>query len=196
MAYKVESKWRVNRRNQIPALTPIMRPRVVSSGRTIREADTHRGIVMAHRFGHAIFAALACIALVSCGSDDSNKSDETTSTRPVITTTVGATTSMPTIEAAPLTTVPQTTTAPANRPRGYISEATWTASEWPFSVTEGIVQCASNRVTFAANRVMYAVNGAAGAAGLDDIAPIWKESSTPGLKIDLGPVIEYGLSLC
>jgi hypothetical protein len=56
--------------------------------------------------------------------------------------------------------------AEPNRPRGYISQATWTDGLWPFTVPDGTLMCGvGKRVTFgycpAHMRDMFAVNGAA-----------------------------------
>ncbi len=96
---------------------------------------------------------------------------------------------------------PTPTAAPTpNRPRGYVSEQSWTAGPWPFTVAEGTLFCARSStnapmVTFAANREMYAVNGAAKTAGNADIAPIWRDGRN-GLKVDLAPMIAAGTALC
>lgn len=54
-----------------------------------------------------------------------------------------------------------------------------------------------NRVTFTADGTIYALNGAAKSAGaFDDVAAIWKESDFPGVRVDIGPMIQRGLELC
>ena len=88
--------------------------------------------------------------------------------------------------------------AAPNRPAGYVSESTWSDGPWPFTVPDGTLMCTSQRVTFTANRTMYALNGAAKSTGqFAPIDAIWKDDpSHPGLKINLGPMIQKGLSLC
>lgn len=156
-----------------------------------------------------LVAAASALALAGCSSDQTEPvaappsvvtypiSATTTTPGPIAATTAPATISAPLGEKPPTTTIARA----ANRPRGYVSEATWTAGQWPFTVPDGVVTCAPDgpqqRVAFVANRAMYAVNGTARAAGLDDLSPIWKESpSAPGLKIDIGPLIRFGLTLC
>ena len=53
------------------------------------------------------------------------------------------------------------------------------------------------RVTFTANGVMYALNGPAKSSRqFDDVSAIWRDSDYPGVKVDIGPMIIRGLSLC
>ncbi|MBX8689178.1 DUF2511 domain-containing protein [Mycobacterium sp. 20091114027_K0903767] len=92
--------------------------------------------------------------------------------------------------------------AGADQPKGYVSNQTWTDGPWPFTVSSGTLMCArmssgGQSVTFVANRTMYGLNGAAKSQGFDDFTPIWRENpSFPGLKVDIGPMIQKGLSLC
>ncbi|MCV7286122.1 DUF2511 domain-containing protein [Mycolicibacterium wolinskyi] len=121
------------------------------------------------------------------------------------------TTSVPTTTApAPATTAPQPAAPPAeapgpNRPAGYISEDTWTDGPWPFTVSDGTLMCApygvggnQQSVTFVTNRTMYAINGTAKSTRqFEAIEAIWKDNpEIPGTKLDIGPVLEMGLSLC
>lgn len=93
-----------------------------------------------------------------------------------------------------------TAVAPSDqRPAGYVSEATWTDGLWPFTVPEGMLQCGSlQRVTFTTNRVIYALNGAAkSAGGFEDVDSIWRDDlAYAGVKVNLGPMIQRGLTLC
>lgn len=79
-----------------------------------------------------------------------------------------------------------------------MSEATWTGGDWPFTVADGMLQCgAPDRVTFTSGGVIYALNGSAKSAGaFEDVAPIWKDSNFPGVKVNIGPMIDKGLTLC
>lgn len=135
-----------------------------------------------------IVAALAVAGLATaCGNSDDRSTPPPTTDRVFITQVRTAT--------------PTTTTAAApNRPRGFISEQTWTAGPWPFTVAEGTLFCARSSanapmVTFAANREMYALNGPAKTAGNADIAPIWRDGRY-GLKVDLASAIAAGTALC
>ncbi|MFL0179204.1 DUF2511 domain-containing protein [Mycobacterium sp. SMC-15] len=114
----------------------------------------------------------------------------------VIAVAAVAATASPTATAAP---------NPNNRPKGYVSEETWTDGPWPLTVSEATLMCARQGVgggqqslTLAANRKMYAVNGTAKSTGqFEDIDEIWADDATyPGLKVDIGPLITKGLSLC
>lgn len=121
--------------------------------------------------------------------------------------TSAATTAPPApVIAEPAPAAPPAAQTPGpNRPAGYISEETWANGPWPFTVPEGTLLCApygvggsQQSVTFVANRVMYAVNGTAKGAGqFEDIESIWKANpEIPGTKVNIGPVLEKGLSLC
>jgi hypothetical protein len=82
---------------------------------------------------------------------------------------------------------------------------------WPFTVSQGKLSCSGNAVTFKANGKIYAVNGTAKSRGFAEINEIWKNDeemikilkesflgedigSPP--KINIGPIIDKGLSLC
>ncbi len=78
--------------------------------------------------------------------------------------------------------------------------------KWPLLVSKGKLNCegaGSNHgaVTFKAAGETYAVNGIALSRakkrGWKKIDEIWKDNpDVPGLKMDLTPIIEKGLSLC
>ncbi len=87
--------------------------------------------------------------------------------------------------------------------------------DWPFTVSEGLLKCSQNEVTFVSGGVAYAVNGSAKAAGFADIEPIWKydikmleelagvydktveemKVEAP-MRINIGAIIKTGLELC
>ena len=95
-----------------------------------------------------------------------------------------------------------------------ITEAGY-GEKWPFTVSEGLLKCSQNEVTFVTGGVAYAVNGSAAAAGFADIEPIWKYNikmleelagvykktveemkvESP-IRISIGPIIKKGLALC
>ena len=92
--------------------------------------------------------------------------------------------------------------AEPNRPRGYISQATWIDGLWPFTVPDGTLMCGvGKRVTFIATppggkRDMFAVNGAA-KPFFASIDPIWRDDpEVPGLKVSIDKVLTRGLGLC
>jgi hypothetical protein len=77
-----------------------------------------------------------------------------------------------------------------------VTQATWSGSEWPFTVPNGILGCTQpGTVTFNADGIVYGLNGTALDHGYPAVDPIWK-SATSGPQADLGPVIEEGLALC
>lgn len=92
----------------------------------------------------------------------------------------------------------------------YAGGANVTESEygekWPLSVQSGTLNCTSlgtlGIVTFTANGITYAVNGTAKARakqnGWREINEIWRDNPNPqyGPKINIGPIVEKGLSLC
>jgi hypothetical protein len=69
---------------------------------------------------------------------------------------------------------------------------------WPLTVDGGTLHCeGAGAVTFTTDDgTTYAVNGLAlGMHKWPDIDPLWADASG-GLKKDIGPLIERGLSLC
>lgn len=154
----------------------------------------------------AVFVAFIVIGNVANAvlpKDDVQTSATTTEATSAAAATT-TTTPVPTTEASPSPPPAETTTA-RNRPAGYVSEETWSDGPWPFTVPEGTLLCApygvggnQQSVTFVANRAMYAVNGTAKGTGqFEDIDSIWKENpDIPGTKVNIGPMLEKGLSLC
>lgn len=72
-------------------------------------------------------------------------------------------------------------------------------TEWPFTVTAGVLRCTAGSVTFEpAGGPEYAVNGTAQASGYPEIRPIWADDEELGygLKIDISEVLNKGLTLC
>lgn len=79
-----------------------------------------------------------------------------------------------------------------------ISEVEY-GDRWPFTVASGDLECVTpSKVIFRAGGRTYAVNGTAGADNrFANIRPIWKDNpEIPGTKINIGPVINQGLTLC
>lgn len=83
--------------------------------------------------------------------------------------------------------------------------------DWPFSVSDGILSCDGNAVTFRANGVIYAVNGTATmwkrGIDIDKIwlpgEPLWITDPQTGKRVNAGPpkknigaIINRGLALC
>jgi hypothetical protein len=156
-----------------------------------------KGLLIALGIGVA-FDIIGYLALKEW-EDKSKVSSESTTAAVTTTPTTGSTT-------AAVTTTPSTestTTAVTTTPPGYISEATWTEGEWPFTVSEGVLLCTNAgslpwQVTFTANGVTYAANVTALLAHqYADMTVIMRDSPTiPGTKINLRPVIQRGLALC
>ena len=73
---------------------------------------------------------------------------------------------------------------------------------WPFTVPSGELRCENGAVTFTVGSDLYGVNGTAKTrykqdANYRDISTIWKDDAkTPGMKVDISPIIERGLGLC
>lgn len=91
----------------------------------------------------------------------------------------------------------------SNKPsqRISISEADtgkpWSGDNWPFTVSSGELKCDRNAVVFIARGQTYAVNGIATSMGHANIRPIWRNNEDgPGPKINIGPVLTLGLTLC
>ena len=77
--------------------------------------------------------------------------------------------------------------------------------KWPLTVAGGTINCTPignlGIVTFTSNEKTYAVNGTARSRakqnGWREIDEIWKANpSIPGIKINISPVLDKGLSLC
>jgi hypothetical protein len=80
--------------------------------------------------------------------------------------------------------------------------------QWPLTVDSGTLKCEPaptslkvQFVTFTSGGKTYALNGIArGQAkqrGWKEIDPIWKDNpEIPGAKINIGPLITLGLTLC
>jgi hypothetical protein len=106
-----------------------------------------------------------------------------------------------TTTAAPMPSAPPTPQiehpSPA-RPAGYVSAQWWNDGPWPFTVQAGTLLCGlPQRVTFTANGVMYALNGAAKSTGqFEEVESIWRDSNVPGVKVNLGSMINRGRQLC
>jgi len=94
-----------------------------------------------------------------------------------------------------------------------ISKAEY-GSKWPFTVSEGKLSCKSfghmgngdpiGAITFTVKNKTYAVNGTATAPrrraenGWRKLEEIWKIDypGNPPLRVNMGPIIERGLTLC
>jgi hypothetical protein len=100
------------------------------------------------------------------------------------------------------TASPSTPVGGANRPAGLVERATWTDGRWPFTVDVATLLCTKGvggeRVLVVADREMYAVNGTAKSSKLyPPFDVIWLDDpKAPGLKINIGPMIERGRALC
>ena len=108
---------------------------------------------------------------------------------------------------------------PATAPSSHtavVSAATWTDGEWPLTIEEGTLSCQGAGAVFITDRKgrVWPVNGMASAwrdrfDAQPDLEPIWREdeklmetfpealrNSDLTLRIDIGPLIKRGLSLC
>jgi hypothetical protein len=155
----------------------------------------HAAQKKSHKFENGLLIALgvvvALVTLVTLGNLALNEwTDKSTASSE---STTAVTTSPPS---------ESTNTAVTTTPPGYISEATWTDGQWPFTVPEGVLMCTNTgsipkQVTFIANYVMYGVNGTARLGGFADPTAIVRDNpAIPGTKVDVRPVIRRGLALC
>jgi len=69
---------------------------------------------------------------------------------------------------------------------------------WPFTIESGYLDCIPpGAVVFRSQSGAYAVNGLAESRGFADVDPIWRDDPVnPGLKINIGPMIDLGLQQC
>lgn len=84
-----------------------------------------------------------------------------------------------------------------NRPAGLVERETW-PGRWPFTVDSATLLCQNGRVTVVAGDQMYALNGTAKGAKLwPPFDVIWLDDPKfPGMKVNIGPMLDYGLGLC
>lgn len=150
-------------------------------------------------------AALGAIALLAaaaagCGSEDTDNATEASAVSSVISTQESSLTVPSPGRLSPGNS--STPTAGSNRPAGRVDRSSWTDGPWPFTVDTATLMCSEGadgqRVTVVADQEMYALNGAAKSqTDLPDFAAIWADDpGTPGLKIDIGPMLNRGLALC
>jgi hypothetical protein len=80
-----------------------------------------------------------------------------------------------------------------------VSSTNWHEGAWPFTVSHGILGCTKppfpGEVTFNVEGTTYGLNGTALDNGYKEVNPIWR-STSGGLKVDIGGMIERGLKLC
>jgi hypothetical protein len=83
------------------------------------------------------------------------------------------------------------------RGREYVTASTF-QGEWPLAVPTAYLVCTNGSVTAEINGVQYAVNGTARSRGYPEIEPYWRfdPEAGVGLRVNIGPFISYGLSLC
>lgn len=69
-------------------------------------------------------------------------------------------------------------------------------SAWPFTVDSGELCRDGDKVWLAHNGETYALNGLSQQITKHELWPIWRDDpDSPGRKINIGPMIEKGLSL-
>ena len=93
----------------------------------------------------------------------------------------------------------QTAASSTQQAPGLVTRSRY-GKRWPFTVPQGIVACDDHGgVVFTTpDGTTYWLNGTAGDEHkYRDVHPIWrKDPSIPGLRIDIGPMIDLGLRLC
>jgi Protein of unknown function (DUF2511) len=120
--------------------------------------------------------ALACCALLAgaCGSSTASSGQ---SSAPSASASVGGTQQQP----------------------GLVTRSRY-GKRWPFTVPRGVVSCDDHGgVVFTTpDGTAYWLNGTAGGEhNYRDVHPIWrKDPAIPGLRINIGPMINLGLRLC
>jgi len=74
---------------------------------------------------------------------------------------------------------------------------------WPFTFAAGVLRCTNSvavNVTDSASNQTYAVNGAAKSlstqTGWGQLDQVWRDDPAGGLKVNIGPMIQDGLTLC
>lgn len=68
---------------------------------------------------------------------------------------------------------------------------------WPFTTSNGILKCENKAITFRTNTRTYGINGTAQGRGFPGPEAVWKvDPSVPGKRMDIGPILDKGLSLC
>jgi len=118
-------------------------------------------------------------------------------------TSTSTDTPVPTNTPVPPTATKAPTAQPASSGAsgGKVSRADF-GEAWPLTIEEGTLACVpGNRIVLFANGQVYAVNGLArgnmAQRGWRDIQEIWADAPGDlGLKKDIGPLIERGLTLC
>jgi hypothetical protein len=114
----------------------------------------------------------------------------------------GETATKTTETATESSAAPSSAPGGSNIPPGRVERATWTDGPWPFTVDYATLMCAKgndgDRVTVTANREMYALNGTAKSANLwPDFDAIWADDpAIPGVKVNIDPMLQRGLTLC
>lgn len=80
---------------------------------------------------------------------------------------------------------------------GVVSAADF-GDQWPLTVDGGKIEClAGSAIVIRVASTTYQLNGAAAAQGFRDIDPIWKANPNPNIpKMNIGPLVSYGLDLC
>jgi hypothetical protein len=133
--------------------------------------------------------------------EEKSASEQTTTTTTKRTTT--------TSERTTTTTRPRTTTTLSLKERAERSNdgtleiaRSDFGDDWPLTVERGLLSCRQgSAIVFGAGDTAYAVNGTARGRAADngwlDIEAIWAPNpEMKGLRKDIGPLIDLGLSLC
>lgn len=150
-------------------------------------------------YGRAVWILLAATLIVA--AINGNTKLEAVNTTSAVQTNTDLHTPFTSEPAPQQEAVQSTTTIQTERQNpAYISDDTYSGT-WPFTVSSGMISCVKpGAVLFKAdNGKTYAVNGNGMAyfKQLPDLEEIWKaDPKYPSLKIGIGDMIDYGLSLC
>ena len=87
---------------------------------------------------------------------------------------------------------------PKSEQSGILTSSEMFGSEWPFTVSSGVVDCVKgSAAVFKANGKSYQLNGVASMLGFESIDSIWKDNpAIPGTKVNIDPMIDLVLKQC
>lgn len=104
-------------------------------------------------------------------------------------------------QAASGATAGKAVTSASDKPAGYVDKTLTGAKAWPLTVASAVLHCNNYAVSITAAGNTYALNGLATDRKIAPEFPdnLWRnDPKHPGLggKVNIGPLIQKGLSLC
>lgn len=84
------------------------------------------------------------------------------------------------------------------QPKGLLVSRAQYGDRWPFTVESGYIDCdPPGAAIFRTDSLTYGLNGWAKSRGFADVRPVWRDNPTaPGLKVNIGPMIDLALQQC